>query len=104
MLYPDLFVWWIISISWSAVFLTAVSIYLYVKSRKRDEDSGRAIANPVRLMKDFVFVWVLLGLLSLYIVSISRASSTVFAAGNIVVEAILIVYAAKNRRSQSSLS
>jgi cobalamin synthase len=102
MLYPDLFAWWIISISWSAVFLTAVSIYLYVKSRKTDR--GRTSANPVRLMKDFVFVWVLLGLLSLYIVSISRASSTVFAAGNVVVEVILIVYTVKNRRSQSSLS
>ena len=102
MLYPDLFAWWIISISWSAVFLTAVSIYLYVKSRKTDR--GRTGVNPVGLMKDFVFVWVLLGLLSLYIVSISRASSTVFAAGNILVEAILIVYTVKNRRPQSSLS
>ena len=97
MLYSDLFVWWVICISWSAVFLTAVSVYLYVNSRKREGDIGRAMPNPVRLTKDFVFVWVLLGLLSLYIVSIDRGSSILFAAGNIVVEVILIAYARKHR-------
>ena len=97
MLYSDLFTWWVICISWSAVFLTAVSVYLYVNSRKKERDVGRAMSNPVRLMKDFVFVWVLLGLLSLYIVSIDRGSSILFAAGNIVVEVILIAYARKNR-------
>jgi len=97
MLYSDLFTWWAICISWSAVFLTAVSVYLYVNSRKKEGDVGRAMSNPVKVMKDFVFVWVLLGLLSLYIVSIDRGSSTLFAAGNIVVEVILIAYARKNR-------
>jgi hypothetical protein len=44
-----------------------------------------------------VIVWVLLGLLGLYIVSIDRGSYILFASGNIVVEALLIAYTIKNR-------
>jgi uncharacterized membrane protein len=97
MLYSDLFAWWVICISWSAVFLTAVSVYLYVDSRKRKGHVGGARSSPVGVIEDFVFVWVLLGLLNLYIVSINRGSSILFAAGNIVVEVILIAYARKNK-------
>lgn len=95
--YPDLFVWWVATISWSSVFLMVVSIYLYVNSRKKQAESNRATTSSVRLRKDFVFVWFLLGLLALYIVSIDRGSSILFAVGNIVVEAILIAYILKNK-------
>jgi cbb3-type cytochrome oxidase subunit 3 len=95
MAYSDLLVWWSVSISWSAVFLIAVSLYLYWDRRKRHPEGSR-ILNRFRL-SDFVFVWVLAGLLCLYIVSIYRGSSLIFAAGNIVVEAILVVYTLKHR-------
>lgn len=51
-------------------------------------------------LRDFIFVWVLVGLLGLYICSIDRSSSIVFASGNLVVEALLIVYTVKNRPSK----
>ena len=53
-------------------------------------------ATHIRL-NDFVFVIVLAALLGLYIVSIDRASSLIFAAGNIIVEVILVVYTVKNQ-------
>jgi amino acid transporter len=97
----DLFAWWIISISWSIAFLIAVSIYLYGNSRTRRKESNQTAANRIRLGKDFVFVWVLLGLLVFYIVSVNKGSSVLFAAGNIVVEVILIIYLMKSRHEKS---
>jgi uncharacterized membrane protein len=93
--YSDLLDWWTISISWSTAFLIAVSLYLYWDRRKRLTE-GTRILNRITL-RHFVFVWVLAGLLGLYIVSIYRGSSTVFVAGNLVVEAILVVYSVRNR-------
>ena len=94
-MYSDLLGWWSISITWSAVFLIGVSLYLYWDRRKRFTE-GTRIFSRVKL-KDFVFVWVLAGLLGLYIVSIYRTSSLVFAAGNLIVEAILVVYTIRNK-------
>jgi uncharacterized membrane protein len=93
MLYGDLFIWWAISISWSIVFLIGVSIYLYRNSKKRVGESSQTKASTVAVLSNFVFIWVLIGLLTLYIVSIHMGSSLLFAAGNIAVEVILIVYA-----------
>lgn len=90
-----LLLWWTISISWSALFLVVVSLYLYWDRRKRHPQGAQV---PSRFSSDFVFVWVLVGLLALYIVSIYHSSSPVFVAGNIVVELVLIVYAVRNRR------
>jgi len=87
---------WAVCITWSALFLTAVSIYLYMDSRKSRKQNAHA-ASRFRFVRDFVFVWVLLGLLGLYIVSIDRRSSIVFGSGNLVVEALLIAYTVKNR-------
>jgi hypothetical protein len=95
MSYYDLLVWWSVSISWSAVFLIAVSLYLYWDRRMRHPE-GSQILNRLRL-SDFVFVWVLIGLLALYIVSIYQGSSLIFAAGNVAVETILVVYAFRHR-------
>jgi heme/copper-type cytochrome/quinol oxidase subunit 2 len=94
MQYSDLLFVWAISISWSAVFLIAVSIFLYVRRKHRSPD--KASSSHVRL-NDFVFLVVLASLLGLYIVSIDRTSSLIFAAGNIIVEVILILYTVKNK-------
>ena len=100
MLNLDPFIWWIITISWSIAFLVLISIYLYRNSRTKRKENSRTTSNTVRLGKDFVFVWVLLCLLVFYIVSVNIGSAVVFAAGNIVVEAILIVYLVKNRHEK----
>jgi len=89
-----LLLWWTISIAWSAFFLIVVSLYLYWDRRRRHPKGSQI---PSRFRSDFIFVWVLMGLLALYIVSIYRSSSAVFIAGNIVVEIVLITYAIRNR-------
>jgi hypothetical protein len=100
--YPDLMLFWAVCISWSALFLTAVSMYLYVDSRKSREKNSQTKARQFRSVRDFVFVWVLLGLLGLYIASIDVGSSMIFAAGNVVVEAILILYTLKSKTSKET--
>ncbi|MGD0028438.1 MAG: hypothetical protein ABSC91_05815 [Candidatus Bathyarchaeia archaeon] len=122
MLTIDLFVWWAISISWSIVFLTVASFYLYASSRAKrkedtreetkrkmnDEHSVRTRAYKTQLKatarsiaKNFIFVWILLGLLVFYIFSVQLGTGTlseaVFAVGNIVVEALLVFYLVRNR-------
>ena len=96
----DLFAWWAISISGGSVFLTLVSIYLYLNTRARRKKSKQVKTNIGDLIKDFVFVWVLLGLLVFYIISIQIGSATIFAAGNIFVEALLIIYLLKNGKEK----
>lgn len=91
--YSELLFWWSISISWSAAFLIAVSIYLYYCRKNRP--LGK-ITSRSRVV-DFTFVGVLAGLLGLYIVSIEWPSSLLFALGNVVVEVILVGYTIKNR-------
>jgi hypothetical protein len=95
--YPELFAWWAITITGGIIFLVLVSAYLYVGNRKRREGSKGGLALFGKLAKDFVFVWSLLGLLVLYIVSIGNGSSILFACGNIVVEVFLIIYIVTNR-------
>ncbi len=92
--YPELFDWWVTTISWSTIFLVCVSAYLYVRSGTKLRTGGN---GKTKLLRDFVFVWVLLSLLLLYIISINRGSAILFAIGNIVVEAMLIIYLLKNK-------
>jgi len=101
MIYFDLYFLWAITISGGIAFLILVSIYLYANSRTRRKEGIRTMANRLKLGKDFAFVWVLIGLLVFYIVSVHIGSSIIFAAGNIIVEAILIVYLVKNKREKS---
>jgi hypothetical protein len=90
--HSDLLIWWAVSIIWSIVFLIAVSLFLYAKRK------NRVTGDPgPRKLSDFVFVFVLIGLLALYIASINRTSSVLFAIGNVVVEVILVVYTVKNK-------
>jgi len=93
----DLFTWWALSISGGSIFLTLVSIYLYRNSKTKRNENNRE-SGTIRLAKDFIFVWVLLGLLVFYIVSVNIGSSIIFAVGNIVVETILIIYLMKERK------
>jgi amino acid transporter len=104
----DLFAFWALSISFSIIFLTFVSIYLYFDSRARRKENVEKTAvkrDSVRLVESFAFVWVLLGLLVFYIFSIQLGTSTlteiVFAVGNIIVEALLVLYLLKNREKKS---
>jgi hypothetical protein len=98
--YPELFTWWAATITWSTVFLTLISIYLYIDSAKRRKQVGQKGQGAGKLVRDFTFVWVLLGLLFLYIVTIDQNSATMFAVGNIVVEILLLIYLWMNK-SQS---
>jgi hypothetical protein len=74
-----------------------VGIYLYADSSTKRKENKEKRWNIARLAKDFVFVWVLLCLLAFYIVSVELGSATFFAAGNIVAEAILLLYVVKQR-------
>ena len=99
MFYSNLLLWWMISISWSALFLVGVSFYLYWKRRLQMDFSAGLKGKAI----DFIFVWVLAGLLALYIFTINNSSATIFAVGNIVVELILVVYTVKHRVRKSIL-
>jgi hypothetical protein len=92
-----LFEWWAICISSSIAFLTLASVYIYVDSKKKEKNRSHTKTDLVALPRDFVFVWVLFGLLALYIVSIDIGSAILFAAGNIFTEIVLIVYTVKNK-------
>ncbi len=93
MLYSSLLTWWMISISWCALFLIAVSTYLYWKTRKPSGFSSGILGKA----KDFIFVWILACLLILYILTINDSSAIIFAAGNVIVEIVLVVYTIRNR-------
>ena len=99
MLYADLFGWWIATITWSIAFPIAVSLYLY---RRRP---GKQHANPERkfgLLRDFTFVWFLAGLLVFYVVTVSQGSALLFAVGNIVVEALLLLYVSRSGKEAAA--
>ena len=100
MLYPELFIWWVISISWSIIFLVIVSVFLYTKGKPRE--NGKTKINAFKMIRDFAFVWILIGLLAFYIVSVNEGSSLFFAAGNIMVEVILILYVVRYRVSKTA--
>jgi hypothetical protein len=91
-----LFEWWAICISSSIAFLTLASIYIYVDSKGKEKKRSHA-KTLVTFPRDFIFVWVLFGLLALYIVSIDIGSAILFAAGNIFTEMVLVLYTVKNR-------
>jgi hypothetical protein len=95
--YSGLFGWWISSITFNIVFVILASIYLY---RRRNRDtSAQTSGGIMQWAKDFTFVWILLSLLGLYVVSIGEGSYLLFAIGNIVVEVVLIVYVLTSGKS-----
>ena len=97
MIDPELFLKWAVSISGGSVFLVLVSIYLYSDAKSRRDKRGQMVRRALSLPRDFIFVWVLLGLLFFYIITVEIGSAPVFAAGNAIVEALLILYLLRNR-------
>jgi len=101
----DLFAWWALSISFSTIFLTLISIYLFINSRSRRKEGTQKKASVFRTGKNFVFVFALLGLLVFYIFSIQLGSGIlsefVFTVGNIIVEVLLVLYLLRNRETKS---
>lgn len=97
MLYSDLFGWWISSITFNIIFVIFASVYLY-RRRNRDpsEETGGRL---VRWLRDFTFVWILIALLVLYVVSVGQGSYLLFATGNIIVEALLIIYVIRSGKN-----
>lgn len=96
MQYADLFGWWAAVITAGIIFITLVSIYLYVNSTGKAHRKVGFLTKIYRVGTDFIFIWILLSLLSLYIISIGRVSAILFALGNIAVEIALVVYVKKN--------
>lgn len=96
----NLFAWWAVSISGGSIFLVMVAIYIYIKQRARQKESKKVAKNAIDLSKEFIFVWILLGLLVFYIVSIKIGSAILFAVGNVFVEVILIIYLIKNKLAE----
>jgi len=118
----DLFTWWAISISWNIVFLIIAGFYLYASSRakrrgdtrgesKRETDDEHSVgarrhktqlkATARNIAKNFIFIWILVGLLVFYIFSVQLGTGAlpevVFAVGNIFVEVLLVFYLVRNR-------
>jgi uncharacterized membrane protein len=54
------------------------------------------------VIKNFAFVWVLLALLCLYIITITSTSQPFFIAGNCVVEVLLLFYIMLRGRTERS--
>ncbi len=83
------------------MFLTLVAIYLYISSRPARKKTTQAKRTLAGVISEFAFVWVLLGLLVFYIVSINVGSAVLFAVGNIFVEVLLLLYLLRNRSRAS---
>jgi peptidoglycan/LPS O-acetylase OafA/YrhL len=94
--YADLFSWWIASITFNIMFVIGASIYLYRRGRQRGLETPKGKGRIGRVVKEFAFVWLLLGLWLLYIYSIGEQSALIFAAGNIVMEILLVIYVVRN--------
>lgn len=99
MLYSDLFDWWIATITWSIAFPIVVSLYLYTRRPRKQAASPEREAG---LLRNFAFVWFLLGLLVFYVISVSQGSALLFAVGNVVVEGLLLLYVLRSGRETIS--
>ena len=90
-----MFGWWISSITFNVLFVIGAAIYLHTRRKTREKEVLGGIGKVVRILKDFVFVWVLLGLLIFYVYSVGVGFYLLFAVGNVIVEALLVVYVVK---------
>jgi hypothetical protein len=96
--YPNLLIWWAGTIIAGTLFLVFVSIILYFTSKEARVKTINPLQILIHVLKDFAFVWVLLSLLILYIVSIEGGNYILFAAGNIVVEIFIFLYLIVTRK------
>jgi len=99
----NLFTWWVIAITFSIIFIILISIFLFFDSRKKRREGVQKRTGAFQILIEFVFVWILITLLILYIVSINLVSATLFAIGNIIVEVFLSIYLFSNREQKRGL-
>ena len=98
--YPNLFVWWAGTITFGILFLVCVSVVLFLSSKKKEKVAKRGIINGLILTaRNYAFVWVLLTLLVLYLVSIDGQNYLMFAAGNVVIEVLVFGYLIATRKT-----
>ena len=101
--YPDLFVWWAGTITFGILFLVCVSAVLFLLSKKKGEITSTGLINGVfSTAKNYAFVWVLLSLLVLYLVSIDGQNYLMFAVGNVVIEVLVFSYLLLTRKTYST--
>jgi hypothetical protein len=91
--YASLIIWWAGTITAGTLFLIITSMILYYFRKTRESTIPLS-----KLLKSFTFVWVLLSLLILYIISIEGGNYTLFAAGNIVTEIFIFGYLIATRK------
>jgi hypothetical protein len=101
--YMYLFMWWAICISFSILFITLIAVYVYASNKAKRNDEALATNRVAMILRKFVFVWALIGLLVFYLVSVLIVSIVLFAIGNIIVEALLLIYLLKNRSKESEI-
>ena len=97
--YPDLFIWWAGTISFGIIFLSIVSFVLYFLAKKEGRVAPKMPTSVLFNVKNFAFVWVLLTLLVLYIISIDGQNYTMFAIGNVVIETLIFGYLIFTRKT-----
>jgi Na+/H+ antiporter NhaD/arsenite permease-like protein len=95
--YAELFGWWIATITWSIAFPIVVSVYLYRQRPRKQPANAERRSGRVR---DFTFVWFLLGLLVFYVISVSQGSALLFAVGNVAVEGLLLLYVFRSGKEE----
>jgi hypothetical protein len=86
--YQELFSWWAATITVGIMFLIVVSSAIYFW-RNRPKSSK---SSAPKVLREFAFVWALMTLLILYLISINLGSYVLFAIGNVVVEVLLLIY------------
>jgi len=91
-IYSSLFLWWEASIVWCTLFIVIVSLYLYANAKHKRHEKH---INPATTVANFTFVWTIIALLGLYILTATQTSQTIFVLGNIIVEAFLLLYTVK---------
>jgi O-antigen/teichoic acid export membrane protein len=91
--YQELFTWWAATITTGIMFLVVVSSAIYYW-RKRPVKTK---SSASKILREFAFVWALMILLILYLISINLGSYILFAIGNVVVEILLLIYVYINR-------
>jgi hypothetical protein len=89
--------WWLLP---GCMFLL-LAIFAAIERQHEQWRGVRLEAEAMAISKNFIFVWILLGLLVFYIFSVQlgtgQLSELVFGLGNIFVEILLVVYLFRNR-------
>ena len=89
--------WWLLP---GCIFFL-LAVIAAIEWQHQESQGIQLKAKALSVSKNFVFVWILLGLLVFYIFSVKlgtgRFSELVFALGNIAVEVLLVFYLLRNR-------